>query len=160
VLEICLWVVPKSEGASTGRAPLRPQELACRRQVGKRDDDVVPSALKGGSARVDRISRGVALSQRPAASRLDGPQQVFSGGSLLDHSPLYGPTLDVGASTTEVLLVCRPDRRGPLLSSLVGTIGGLGVTVAPCSAMRVWRPTHNSTTRPQPTPSHRLADAR
>ena len=62
MLEICLWVVPKSEGAATGRASLRLQELACRRQVGKRNDDVVPSALKGGSARVDRISRGVALS--------------------------------------------------------------------------------------------------
>jgi hypothetical protein len=33
----------------------------------------------------------MALDQRPPASRLDGPQQVFSGSSFLDHGTSYGP---------------------------------------------------------------------
>jgi hypothetical protein len=33
----------------------------------------------------------MALNQRPAPSRLDGAEQVFSGGSFLDHATSYGP---------------------------------------------------------------------
>jgi len=62
--------VPKAEGAANAPAALKLQELAFGRQVCKRNDDVVPSLLKGGPARVDRISRGMALNQGPAASWL------------------------------------------------------------------------------------------
>jgi hypothetical protein len=70
---------PKAEGAANAPAALILGKLAFSRQVCKGNDDVVPSLLKGGPARVHCISRGMALSQRPAASRFDGPQQVISG---------------------------------------------------------------------------------
>jgi hypothetical protein len=85
--------VPKAGGAAHAPAFLKLPKLAFGKQVCKRNDDVVPSVLKGGPARVDRISRGVALDQWPAASRHNGPQLVFSGGSFLDHATSYGPRL-------------------------------------------------------------------
>ena len=53
--------VPKAEGAANAPAGFKLQELAFGRQVCKRNNDVVPSLLKGGPARVDCISRGIAL---------------------------------------------------------------------------------------------------
>ena len=73
VLEVRLRVVLKAGGAANAPAALKLQD-AFGRRICKRNEDVVPSTLKGGPARVDCISRGVSLSQRPAASRLDGPQ--------------------------------------------------------------------------------------
>jgi hypothetical protein len=83
--------VAKAEGAAKAPAGFKHQELALGKQVCKRNDDVVSSALKSGPARVDCVSRGMALDQGLAASRHDGPQQVFSGSSFLDHGTSYGP---------------------------------------------------------------------
>jgi hypothetical protein len=83
--------VAKAEGAANAPAGFELRELAVGWQVCKRNDDVVPSLLKGDSACVDLIPRGMALNQRPAPSRLDGAEQVFSGGSFLDHATSYGP---------------------------------------------------------------------
>lgn len=65
------------------------QEIAFGTQVCKRNDDIVPSPLKASPTRVDRFSRGMLLNQRSAASRLDGPQEVFSGRSFLNHGTSY-----------------------------------------------------------------------
>ena len=60
----------------------RLQELA----FVKRNENAVSSLLKCGPARCDCIVCGIALNQGPAASRLDGPQLVFSLGPLINHS--------------------------------------------------------------------------
>ena len=72
-LGIRLRIVPKAGGAANAPARLKLQD-AFGGRICKRNEDVVTSPLKGGPARVDCISRGVSLSQRPAASRLDGSQ--------------------------------------------------------------------------------------
>jgi hypothetical protein len=92
---------PKGRSAVDKNGPSRLLQLA----FVERDENAVSSLLKGGPARGDRILRGIALNQRPAAARLNGPQLVFSGSSLLDHSQSYGSALGVRTSTTEVLLV-------------------------------------------------------
>jgi hypothetical protein len=92
-LEVRLRVVPKAVVAAIARAGLN-LRAAFGRQGCKRNDDVVPSLLEGGPARVDRISCGMALDPGPAASRLDGPQQVFRGGSFLDRGLILRSALD------------------------------------------------------------------
>jgi hypothetical protein len=105
--------VPKAEGAANAPAALKLQELAFGRQVCKRNDDVVPSLLKGGPARVDRISRGMALNQGPAASWLDGPQLVFFGCSYLDHGTSYGQREPPAIGASSCRAAGRCDRAQP-----------------------------------------------
>lgn len=71
-----------------------------------RNDNAVSGLLERRPARGYRIACGIAFDQGASASRLDGPQLVLSGVSLLDHSPSYGPVQDVRICTAEVLPVC------------------------------------------------------
>jgi hypothetical protein len=168
VKRVCLLTAPRIRSRPRDERVRKPvvRQVGLEKQV-RRPIEEIGAGLSQAAADV------VETSTDPWESRMD----IHKNARLTPHGR---ERHQHNRGTTRV----QASRRGPLLPSVcaraplapvvalrrarvphaavtadIGTIGGLGVTVAPCSAMRVWRLTHNSTTRPQPTLSHRLADA-